>query len=375
MSSELPARFDAGCVRVGQGSLVGAAVQRFAPSYAAMDRLSAEFVDAVAAGLGGHPVQMQQLLGRALRQPPPAIQTDPALLQGLMTAVASITAPEGTAAIRSAQVRRWSSGQTMSASRSSDRGHQFEDLPDSLVLDDVTAAVPALAEDVGADILAIIDEHHSESLRELGVPPTRTVLLTGEPGTGKTMTARWIAGQLRRPLLRLDLAAVMNKQLGRSAQNLVEALDYAAAAEAILFIDEFDAVGSARTSSTDIGEVRRFVNVLLLALDQWPDGGLLIGATNHPQLLDTAVHRRFETSVCLNKPDQAARQCIWKSALTAIAADDAALLAELSAGWSGSDIATCALRIRRSAALQKRLPNVDDALKVLARCGVGEPAT
>ncbi|WP_074325592.1 AAA family ATPase [Mycobacteroides abscessus] len=333
-----------------------------------MDTQSAEFVDAVAAGLSGHPRRMQQMLGRVLRRPPAAIGTDPALLEGLLSVVATIRAPSATPAVGDdGGLSRWTGPEPVRGRRFAEQPPQFSNLPDCLILDVETAADPALGEEVRQDVSAIVAEHLSESLKSFGVTATRTVLMTGEPGTGKTMTARWIANQLRRPLLRLDLAAVMNKRLGVSAQNLVAAMDYASNMDAVLFIDEFDAIGSARASATDIGEIRRLVNVLLLALDNWPENHLLIGATNHPQLLDAAVHRRFEVMVRLPKPNQVARQQIWRSTLPMISDEAASTFATLSDQWSGSDIATCALRVRRKAALQNRIPNTEDVLEVLSR--------
>lgn len=336
-----------------------------------LDTQSAEFVDAVTAGLRGHPARMQQMLGRVLRRPPTALTTNPALLESLLAAVSTITAPAEPVAVRDdGGLSQWSGPRRVPGRRFKLSASTPElELPESLAWDIGDPVDPILDPAIQRLFSSIVEEYRSESLKALEIPATRTLLLTGAPGTGKTMTARWIAAQLGKPLLRLDLAAVMNKQLGRSSQNLVAALETAADTDAVLLIDEFDALGSARSSSSDIGEIRRLVNVLLLALDGWPESHLLIGATNHPQLLDAAVHRRFEVTVRLPKPTQAARERIWQSHIPALSDADAAVVASMSDGWSGSDIATYALRIRRAAGMDNRAPKFDDVVELFSLNG------
>lgn len=324
--------------------------------YAPMDSQSAAFVDAVAAGLGGHPRRMQQMLERVLRRPPTALATNPPMLEGLHAAVASIKAPERAERVDSGAEPAGTVGRVLSTVPESE-------LPGALDWDRAVSVRPALTGSAHEALSGVIEEYGSQSLKDLGILPTRTLLLTGAPGTGKTISARWIARRLDRPLLRLDLAAVMAHKLGMSAKNLVQALDWASETDAVLFIDEFDAVGSSRDSGSDIGEVRRLVNVLLLALESWPQNHLLIGATNHPELLDKAVHRRFELTVCLAMPDKAARERIWRDLVPTIG--DAEQLAEATEGWSGSDIARCALRGRRRAGLLGDTPSVEYLLALI----------
>lgn len=336
-----------------------------------LDAQSAEFIDALTAGLRGQPARMQQMLGRALRRPPTALATNPALLESLLAIVSSITAPAEPVTVRDdGGVSLWSGMRRVPGERFAlTHGDLALELPECLVWDAVASADPVLEPGVARLVTAVIEEYRSDSLKTLDIPATRTLLLTGDPGTGKTMTARWIASQLGRPLLRLDLAALMHKQLGRSSQNLVAALESAADTDAVLFIDEFDAIAGARSSNSDIGEIRRLVNVLLVALDNWPENHLLIGATNHPQLLDPAVHRRFEVAVCLPKPTAVARGQMWQSLVPALSDADAVLVAAMSDGWSGSDIATWALRVRRAAGMQNRVPRFDDVLEMLSLNG------
>lgn len=142
------------------------------------------------------------------------------------------------------------------------------------------------------------------ALLEAGLDPTRTVLFTGPPGVGKTLAARWIARETGRPLLTLDLSAVMSSYLGRTGSNLRYVLDYAKSVKCVLLLDELDAVAKRRDDFGEIGELKRLVTVLLQELDDWPPSGLLIAATNHSALLDPAVWRRFEQQVDFPLPEK-----------------------------------------------------------------------
>jgi SpoVK/Ycf46/Vps4 family AAA+-type ATPase len=144
-------------------------------------------------------------------------------------------------------------------------------------------------------------------LAEVGLEPSRTLLLVGPPGVGKTLTAAYVAARLRLPLKTIDLAAVMSSYLGRTGRNLRDALDDARQENSVAFLDEFDALAKRRDDDADIGELKRLVNVLLQQLDRWPSNSLLIAATNHPELLDHAVTRRFDITLELRLPTTAER--------------------------------------------------------------------
>lgn len=140
-------------------------------------------------------------------------------------------------------------------------------------------------------------------LLEEGLSPARMLLFCGEPGVGKTLAAHWLAQQLDLPLLTLNLATVMSSFLGKTGNNVRTVFEYAAQNPCVLLLDEFDAIAKRRDDDSDVGELKRLVNVLLQSLDDWPANALLVAATNHGDLLDPAVWRRFDRILSFKKPD------------------------------------------------------------------------
>lgn len=135
-----------------------------------------------------------------------------------------------------------------------------------------------------------------------GLAPARMLLFCGQPGVGKTLAAYWLAQELKLPLLTLNLATVMSSYLGKTGNNVRAVFDHAISRPCVLLLDEFDAIAKRRDDDSDVGELKRLVNVLLQALDDWPANSLLIAATNHGDLLDPAVWRRFDHVVQFEPP-------------------------------------------------------------------------
>ena len=164
-------------------------------------------------------------------------------------------------------------------------------------------AEPILSESIHDALAQVLSERKNiHALHKHGLQPTKSLLFTGPPGVGKTMAAKWVAYKLGRPLVILDLAAVMSSYLGRTGNNIRFVLDYAKKTECVLLLDELDAIAKRRDDNSEIGELKRLVTVLLQEIDDWPSSGLLIAATNHPDLLDPAVWRRFENVLRFELP-------------------------------------------------------------------------
>lgn len=152
-------------------------------------------------------------------------------------------------------------------------------------------------------VAQVVFEHSNpDKMAAAGLAPSRTILFVGDPGVGKTLTARWIAAQLNRPLITLDLSSVMSSYLGRTGMNVRRVLDFARAHRCVLLLDELDAVAKRRDDAGEIGELKRLVTVLLQEIDSWPEGALMVAATNHADLLDPAVWRRFDVIVNFERP-------------------------------------------------------------------------
>ncbi len=204
----------------------------------------------------------------------------------------------------------------------------------------------------------ISERRQEERLIARGITPTRSLLLVGAPGVGKSLAARYLAVQLDRPLLTLDLAAVMSSFLGRTGNNIRAVLDYARRGPSILLLDEFDAIAKRRDDAADVGELKRLVTVLLQAIDDWPRENVLLAATNHPDLLDPAVWRRFDRIIEFPFP---AAEDIAR-AMAVILEDDAHAvqqntldtLAILFEGRSFADVRKAILSARRESLVKHR---------------------
>ncbi|QDZ98942.1 AAA family ATPase [Lysinibacillus fusiformis] len=146
-----------------------------------------------------------------------------------------------------------------------------------------------------------------------GIKPPNSLLLHGSPGVGKTMLSKYIASKLSLPLITLDLSSSISSYLGKTGQNLKKVLDYGKNNPSVLFLDEFDAVAKRRDDPTDLGELKRIVNVLLKELEEWPNHSIIIGATNHPEFLDSAIWRRFDLKIEIPLPNEDQRYKLWSS--------------------------------------------------------------
>lgn len=155
-----------------------------------------------------------------------------------------------------------------------------------------------------------------EKFLEKNIVPPNSMLLHGKPGVGKTYIAKWLAYKLNMPMITLDLANSISSYLGRSGQNIKSIFDYAKEHNVILFLDEIDAIAKKRDDESDLGELKRLVNVLLKELDDCPAICVIIGATNHPELLDKAIWRRFDRNLEVLLPGDEQRLELIKRSLS-----------------------------------------------------------
>lgn len=209
---------------------------------------------------------------------------------------------------------------------------------------------PIWAEVVSRALEQITSERlNSSNLLKEGLHPTKSALFTGAPGVGKSLAAKWIAGKLQCPLVTLDLSAVMSSYLGRTGVNVRQVLDYAKTEKCVLLLDELDAVAKRRDDAAEIGELKRLVTVLLQEIDEWPPSGLLVAATNHPDLLDPAVWRRFEMIVEFPMPTLDLTRAAIERFLASkeVSAETVDIMANCLADMSFSDLEREILKARR----------------------------
>jgi SpoVK/Ycf46/Vps4 family AAA+-type ATPase len=152
-----------------------------------------------------------------------------------------------------------------------------------------------LSEEIRQSLQRILREQRGrQKLLSHGLQPRRKLLLVGPPGSGKTMTASALAGELRLPLYTLLLHGLITKFMGETAAKLRLVFDALADQRGVYLFDEFDAIGGQRSSGNDVGEIRRVLNSFLQFLEQDDSQSLIIAATNHPEALDRALFRRFD---------------------------------------------------------------------------------
>ncbi len=149
------------------------------------------------------------------------------------------------------------------------------------------------------------EQHRSELLHAHGLSPRHRILLAGAPGNGKTSVAEAVAFELMVPLIVVRYESLIGSYLGETSGRLRALLDYARTRRCVLFFDEFETLGKERGDTHETGEIKRVVSSLLLQLDDLPDYVVVVAASNHPELLDRAVWRRFQVRLELPVPTRA----------------------------------------------------------------------
>ena len=216
-----------------------------------------------------------------------------------------------------------------------------------VIPEDKTRTNIVLSDNVGKQVHEFIEIiKYSDELIKAGVDIKKTMLLYGSPGCGKTSIAHYISEQSKLPLVIARLDGIVSSLLGSTAKNLRKIFSYASSIPCILFLDEFDAIAKARDDSHELGELKRIINSLLQDIDSMPSSCILLAATNHPELLDKAVWRRFMTKVEVGMPDGLSRLKIIQEQLVGFkcqfSEEDSKMkiLNDLMAKMSPSDIST-----------------------------------
>lgn len=180
-----------------------------------------------------------------------------------------------------------------------------------------------LNNEVRSKINQLLEEFtYLEALRKLNIPVDNKILLYGHTGCGKTATAHAIGLALNKNVITINLGGFVSSRLGETAKNLSDIFKQAARDQAILFLDEFDFIGKLRDyDEKDSGEMKRLVNTLIQQIDQLPDQTLLICATNHIGIIDSALLRRFQLKLTYQLPSPSGLDDYYNSILAAFPAD------------------------------------------------------
>jgi len=174
-----------------------------------------------------------------------------------------------------------------------------------------------LPDELSKRIKRIIHEYRQqEKLKKHGLSNRRKVLLAGPPGTGKTMTARVLAHELRLPLYTIQVDKLVTKFMGETSVKLRKIFDHIRDESGVYLFDEFDAIGGERSLDNDVGEMRRVLNALLQFIEQDASDSIIIGATNNSALLDRALFRRFDDVLNYDVPDESARKTLIENVLS-----------------------------------------------------------
>jgi SpoVK/Ycf46/Vps4 family AAA+-type ATPase len=201
----------------------------------------------------------------------------------------------------------------------------------------------------------LMEYRQQEKLRSHGMSARRKLLLVGPPGSGKTMTAAALAGELKLPLLGVRLDGLITKFMGETASKLRLVFDAMVSTRGVYLFDEFDAIGGDRGRRNDVGEMRRVLNSFLQFLEADDSDSLILAATNHQDILDTALFRRFDDVIRYGLPapehiEQLAKNRLNMFRLNRVRWDS---IREAAQGLSYAEVARACTEAAKSAVLQE----------------------
>ena len=209
-----------------------------------------------------------------------------------------------------------------------------------------------------------------------GYHASLSLVVHGSPGTGKNRLVRYLARELGLDLYIARLDGLISSYLGSTAKNIRAIFEFAAKRPCVLFLDEFDAIAKLRGDSQELGELKRVVNSFIQNLDTIGRQSIVVAATNHEELLDAAIWRRFSYRIELTLPDEQMRHRMWVNFSQPIefTKRELALLVDLSDGFSGSDIHDVCVRLNRYERSFNKPPSFNRVFLTIQNMSIGEAA-
>ena len=203
----------------------------------------------------------------------------------------------------------------------------------------------------------IAENKNTKKLLEHKLKPKQKILFCGPPGTGKTLGAKVVANVIGYPFVYVRFDSIVSSFLGQTATNLRKIFDFIESDKFVVLFDEFDIIGKKRDDSQEHGEIKRIVNNFMLMLDTYNGDSILIAATNHPQLLDLAIWRRFDEILEFKIPTAAQRDILFRKYLRIFKKIDGVNIKELvkkTTNYSASDIAVICENTLRKCVIENK---------------------
>jgi SpoVK/Ycf46/Vps4 family AAA+-type ATPase len=211
----------------------------------------------------------------------------------------------------------------------------------------------------------ILEYRHIDHIEQHGLIPKRKLILIGPPGTGKTMTASVLAGELGLPLFQVRLDGLISRYMGETAAKLRLIFDTIENTLGVFFFDEFDAIGAERGLANDVGEARRILNSFLQMVEETQSNSLIVAATNHSGILDTALYRRFDDVLVYELPDEAHIESILRERLCGYVPEDFCWnnLVSAAEGLSYAEITQAAHEVIKTAIITNAAALSEESVK------------